>query len=382
MLALLNKNEKEYISKHFAEADIEINGQRPWDIQIHDERFYSRLIREKTLGLGESYMDGWWDCARIDELVVRLLSANVDKAGGYSLNQLLFTALHKLFNLQDLQRAKDVALQHYDIGNTLYQAMLDPYMNYSCGYWKYAKTLDKAQKDKMELICKKLLLKPGLRLLDIGCGWGGFAKYAAENYGVEVLGITISDKQKQFADEFCRGLPVEIRLQDYRLLRDKPFDRIVSIGMFEHVGYKNYSAYMETAAANLKNEGVFLLHTIGANISGVSTDPWIDKYIFPHGMLPSITQIGQAIENHFVMEDWHNFGAYYDNTLLAWHSNFNTHWDQFKEAYGERFRRMWNYYLLCSAASFRVRRIQLWQVMLTKNGMKNGFQIRDLPPTS
>src|SRR6202000_3192228 len=218
----------------------------------------------------------------------------------------------------------------------------------------------------------KLGLKPGMRVLDIGCGWGEGLKLAAGRYGVTGVGITISEEQCKYAQALCQGLPVEFRLMDYRDL-DERFDRLLSIGMVEHVGHKNYRTYMETARRCLKDDGLFLLHSIGSNVSVHDTDPWIAKYIFPNGMLPSIKQIGESLEGLFVMEDWHNFSAYYDRTLLAWRDNFERHWDEFKGDFDERFHRMWLFYLSSCAASFRVRRNQLWQLVLSPEGVPGGY---------
>lgn len=359
-------------------AGIEINGPNPWDIQVLDDRFYDRLIADPSLSIGESYMDGWWECAQIDEMMSHVCKANLDQHVKKSPRELGSIFLHRLFNYQSKQRSKEVAQKHYNIGNALYQKMLGPSMNYSCGYWKDVDDLDSAQRNKMELICRKLALKPGLKLLDIGCGWGSLAKYAASNFGVEVVGITVSEPQKEFAEAACQGLSVTIRAQDYRSLGSEKFDRIVSVGMFEHVGYKNYREFMQVAHNHLTDDGIFLLHTIGANISSHYGDSWINQYIFPNGMLPSLVQIGQAFEGLFVMEDWHNFGVDYDKTLMEWHRRFNESWSDLSAQYEDRFRRMWNYYLLSCAGGFRARRIQLWQVVLTKNGLEHGFHQRDL----
>jgi cyclopropane-fatty-acyl-phospholipid synthase len=367
---------KQLIEMLFAKAGVTINGTKAWDILVHDERFFQRVFKDNSLGLGESYMDGWWDCPAIDQMIYKLLEAKIEQYIPFSPKLILQTIKCKLFNFQNKWRSKEVAEKHYDIGNNLYQAMLDKTMNYSCGYWKQASTLEEAQIHKMDLICRKLMLKPGLKLLDIGCGWGGLAKYAAENYGVDVTGVTISAPQKILADELCKGLPVHIHLRDYRDLSGKKFDRIVSVGMFEHVGYKNYPVFMEAAHKNLADDGIFLLHTIGGNSSQITGNEWIGKYIFPNGMLPSIEQIGSAIQDLFIMEDWHNFGVDYDKTLLAWYHNFNDHWHELKNSYGERFYRMWKYYLLSCAAGFRSRKTQLWQIVLTKNGLKKGFEVR------
>jgi cyclopropane-fatty-acyl-phospholipid synthase len=359
-------------------ADIEVNGPNPWDIQILDDRFYDRVIADPSLGIGETYMDGWWECARIDEMITRICKANLEEHIKKSPRELGSLLLHRLFNYQSRQRSKEVALKHYNIGNDMYEKMLGPSMNYSCAYWKNVDDLDSAQRNKMELICRKLMLKPGLKLLDIGCGWGSLAKYAASNFGVEVIGITVSEPQKEYAQEACKGLPVTILTEDYRSLTIGNFDRIVSVGMFEHVGYKNYREFIHVAHELLNEEGVFLLHTIGANLTGHYGDSWINKYIFPNGMLPSIVQIGQAFEGLFVMEDWHNFGVFYDKTLMAWHRRFNDSWNDLKGQFDERFHRMWNYYLLSCAGGFRARKLQLWQIVLTKHGLEHGFQQRDI----
>ena len=353
-------------------AQVEIGGHQPWDIQVHDDRLYRRVLSEGSLGLGESYMDGWWDCASLDAFMYRVLRADLDRevSGRYDL---LLGVLSVVGNLQSKTRAWMVGHQHYDLDNRLYERMLDKRMIYTCGYWQNATSLDQAQEDKLELVCRKLRLKPGDKLLDIGCGWGGLAEYAARNFGVSVVGLTISEEQAKLARERCAGLDVEIRLLDYRDI-DERFDHVVSLGMFEHVGWKNYATYMEVVHNCLKDDGLFLLHTIGANRTHFGGDPWIDRYIFPNGELPSLVQIGKAIEGRFVLEDWHNFGADYDKTLMAWHAIVDAAWDELGEKYDERFRRMWRYYLLTCAGSFRARRNQLWQVVLSKSGVRGGYR--------
>jgi len=275
--------------------------------------------------------------------------------------------------MQSRRRAFIIGEKHYDLGNDLFQRMLDKRMNYSCAYWKDANSLDEAQENKLDLICKKIYLEPGMRVLDIGCGWGAFGKYAAEKYGAKVVGITVSKEQVSLGKEMCKGLPVEFRLQDYREVNEQ-FDRIVSVGMIEHVGYKNFRQYFKIAKNNLSNDGLFLLHTIGEVRSYKSSDAWTHKYIFPNGMLPSITQISKAIEGLFVMEDWHNIGNDYDKTLLAWYNNFIAGWDYLKSKYSERFFRMWKYFLLSSAGAFRARnKNQDWQIVLSPSGVLGGY---------
>jgi len=362
---MLNQSSKKTIKDILKGVDVEINGSRPWDIQVKNEDFYSRILAGGSLALGESYMDGSWECRAIDQLIVKFLSANLDKkirpTGSFL--RALFKAW--LFNQQRKSKAHEIGEKHYDIGNDLYKNMLGQSLNYSCGYWRKAKILDQAQIDKMDLICKKLELEPDMTLLDIGCGWGSLAKFAAEKYKAKVVGITVSKEQAKLAQELNKGLDVEIRLEDYRDIKEK-FDRVVSVGMFEHVGAKNYRTYFRAAGRVLKNNGLFLLHTIAGNRSAANTDSWIDKYIFPNSLLPSAKQITSAYEGIFRLEDWHNFGPDYDKTLMAWHENFNRNWDKIKDNYSQRFKRMWNYYLLACAGSFRAGKNQLWQIVFRK----------------
>ena len=369
-------NAKSVLEHILEPLDIRINGSRPWDIQVHHPDFYDRVLAQSSLGLGESYMDGWWDCAAIDQFFDRILRARVDKKVKKDMRVLLAVLKAKLINAQSRSRAFIIGERHYDIGNRLFSIMLDKRMNYSCGYWTDAQTLDDAQKAKLKLICRKLLLKPGMTVLDIGCGWGGFAKWAAEEYGARVLGVTVSRRQAAFAAQYCKGLDVRIELGDYRRI-DQRFDRIVSIGMFEHVGAKNYRKYMEVVRRCLNADGLFLLHTIAGNSSVSSTDPWIEKYIFPNSMLPSARQICSTAERLLVLEDWHSFGPHYDPTLMSWHRNFTQNWNEIKDLYDERFYRMWIYYLLSCAGTFRSRRNQLWQIVFSKNGVKGGYRYRD-----
>jgi cyclopropane-fatty-acyl-phospholipid synthase len=362
---------EKYIRSVLARADIQVDGTRPSDILVKDKRFYKRVFTGGVLGLGESYMDGDWECDSLDSFIARAIKGGAEnKIEGWR------NALHMLsgviLNLGSKSRAREVGEKHYNVGNDLYKRMLGKSMAYTCGYWDKAKTLDAAQEAKFELICKKIGIKEGMRVLDIGCGWGSFAHYIRKNYKASVLGVTISSEQVALAKELYADDGVEIRLEDYRDVKGK-FDRIVSIGMFEHVGYKNYRTYMEKVSSLLTDNGIFLLHVIGKNFSTVHSNPWIHKYIFPNGMLPSVKQIGEAIDNLLIMEDWHNFGPDYDKTLMAWHENFKANWDEIKGNYDERFYRMWEFYLLSCAGAFRARDFQLWQLVLTKKGVCGGY---------
>ena len=359
-------------------AGIAINGKNPWDIRIHDERFFERTLRGGSVAFGEAYMDDWWGVEELDAFFTRIFEARLDeKVQPMALFPHYLKAL--LRNPQKGKRAYKVGEVHYDVGNELYAAMLDRRMTYTCGYWDRfqelpeAQTLDQAQEHKLEMICRKVGLKEGDKVLDIGCGWGSFIRYAAEKYGARCVGISISKEQVRHGNETRGDLPIEFRLQDYRDMNET-FDHIVSVGMFEHVGYKNYRTYMRSVCRNLNENGNFLLHTIGTNVSTFSADPWITKYIFPNSMLPSAAQISKAVENIFIIEDWHNFGPHYDRTLMAWYENFQQAWPELKDRYDDRFYRMWEFYLLASAAAFRSRTNQLWQIVLTKNGARGGYK--------
>lgn len=355
------------------EAGIVINGKAPEDIRVNNADFFKRVLREGSVGLGESYMDGWWDCDRLDLFFTRILQAGLENKIPHHLKDILRILSARVFNLQTRKRAWIVGKEHYDLGNDLFTRMLDPFMQYSCGYWKEATDLQSAQQAKLHMICEKLHLQPGIRLLDIGCGWGGLAEFAARFYGVSVTGVTISREQQSLAQARCEGLDVNILLQDYRDLHEQ-FDRIVSVGMFEHVGPKNYAVYFDVVDRNLTPDGIFLLHTIGSNTTDTNVDPWINKYIFPNGCLPSVQHIARASEAHFVMEDWHNFGPDYDKTLMAWYQRFLASWPDIAENYTPRFKRMFTYYLNACAGAFRARDIQLWQVVFTR-GVNGGLRV-------
>ena len=350
-------------------AGITVNGDRPFDIQVHNENFYARVLDEGSLGLGESYMDRWWDCQAVDQFIDKVLRANLEEKIKRNWQIMWNLLKSNIFNLQKVSRAFHVGKQHYDIGNDLYREMLDKRMAYTCGYWENASNLDDAQTAKFDLVCRKIDLRAKMTVLDLGCGFGSFAKYAAEKYGAIVKGVTVSGRQAELGMKMCNGLPVEIELKDYRNVNGK-FDRVISIGIMEHVGYKNYRTYMEKVNQTLKDDGIAFIHTIGGNYSKTAADPWINKYIFPNGMLPSIAQIGKAMERLFVMEDWHNFGPDYDKTLMAWHDNFKKGWRKLSSKYGDRFYRMFIFYLLGCAGAFRSRSIQLWQIVMTKPGRK------------
>lgn len=346
-------------------AEIRINGSNPYDVQVSNENLYDRLVQGGQLAVGESYMDGWWDCDALDQFFDRIFRTDFTGSFKNTANLVFHTLWGKLFNLQKKQRAYQVGAHHYDVGNEFYQAMLDKRLNYSCAVWENASDLESAQEAKLDLICRKIDLHPGMTVLDLGCGWGSFAKFAAENYGAKVTGVTVSKNQVELGRELCKGLPVDIRFEDYRNVAGK-FDRVISIGFLEHVGHKNYQRYMQNSWKNLKDDGITFIQTIGGNISVNHGHPWITKYIFPNGMLPSVAQIGKAMEGVFVMEDWRNYGPDYDKTLMAWYDRFQKNWPRFRQEYGQRFYRMWKFYLLSCAGAFRSGKTQLWQIVMRK----------------
>ena len=357
----------EVIGQWLAEAGVRINGPDLWDIRVRDDRFYARVLKDGSLGLGEAYMAGWWDCPRIDEFICRLLKGNLEDKIRGNLRTLLFYLSARIFNRQSPARADIIARRHYDLGNDLFFSFLDPCNQYSCGYFQGTDDLAEAQRKKLNLICRKIDLQPGDQVLDIGCGWGGLARYAAEHYGCTVTAVNISEEQIRFAREYCKNLPVTILHEDYRRIRGS-FDKIVSVGMFEHVGKKNYRTFMKVAHRCLKEGGIFLLHTIGGNVSRVNCDPWVNRYIFPNGTLPSIAQISRAAEDLFVVEDIHNLGPHYNKTLLSWNERFQKAWAGLAGRYDETFKRMWEYYFLSYAGAFCARHIQVWQIVMTKAG--------------
>lgn len=363
------------VERLLARADIRIDGDRPWDLQVHEPALYRRVLAQGSLGLGESYMDGWWDCQALDEWATKIFLARLDRAVRFDWTTLAAVIGSRLFNRQKKARAARNGGMPYRFGDDLFVAMLDPYLCYSCAYFQNTDDLAEAQLAKLDLVCRKLALQPGQRILDIGCGWGSFARFAAERYGVSVLGINVSEDQLRLGRERCAGLPVELRFLDYRdAVSEGPFDHVVSIGMFEHVGVKNYDTYFRVVRECLKDDGLFLLHTIGRNRSVTTLEPWVDKYVFPNCQLPSARQISTAIEPHFVMEDWHNFGDSYATTLQCWWRNFEAAWPELRGAsYDDRFYRMWRFYLLGCVGRFRARRNQLWHVVLSKHGVLGGY---------
>jgi len=353
-----------------AKAGITINGSQSWDLQVRDPRAYQRVLRDGSIGFGEAFMDGWLDCERIDLMLDRAYRAQLIEQ--VEVRKALFEILKvKLNPFGSRARSFEIGERHYDTGNDLFEIMLDKYMVYSCGYWQRANSLDAAQEDKLEMICRKLQLEPGQRLLDIGCGWGGLARYAAEHYGVSVVGITVSKQQIELGAQLSAGLPVELRYLDYRDI-DEIFDRVVSVGMFEHVDRQHYRPFFQVCNRCLKPSGILLLHTVGY-LKEEPINAWYDKYIMPGVEFPTVANIIDSAGKDLVLEDFHTWhGSHYDQTLMAWFERFNAGWALLRQNYGETFYRMWKLYLQGCAGAFRAERMRVWQLVFSKGGISGG----------
>lgn len=362
--------------KRWMPSPVTINGSNAWDPKVRDDRVYEAVFYRGTLGLGEAYMDGWWDCQALDVFFEHVFRAGLLEKFRHHPTMFRARAREMLFNEQKRSRATRIAEHHYNPESNIILSFLDPYNQYTCGYWKDADDLKVAQERKLDLISRKLELKSGDKVLDIGCGWGGFAKYAAEHFGCRVIGITNSPEQIEYAEKYCRGLPVTIQNCDYRDLTGT-FDKILICGMGEHVGHKNYRTLMKSVHRCLAPHGLFLWHTIGKGSDGIPLgEPWILKYIFPAGMLPTPQRIARATEGLFDQVDLHEFGAYYDPTLMAWRENFVKNWPAAGAGRTLREFRMWYYYLSSCAALFRVRKINLWQFVFRKAGAGKYISVR------
>jgi cyclopropane-fatty-acyl-phospholipid synthase len=355
-----------FITETLAAAGVVVGGHDPWDIRINDPRVYRRVLRDGTLGVGESFVDGWWDCDALDQMIDKVVRADVPDVLSRSWIMAAHVVRARLFNAQ-ASRPFEVGERHYDVGDDLYEAMLGRRMVYTCGYWVGADNLDDAQEAKLDLVCRKIGLRAGMRVLDLGCGWGGFASFAAERYGASVVGYTVSREQANWAKAKYAHLPIEIHLDDYRRATGR-YDAVVSIGLMEHVGPKNHRAYMQQAANCLLPGGVVFIHTIGGSHPRSEIDPWFEKYIFPNAAIPSLGQLASAMSGILVPEDVHNIGPHYDRTLMAWWQNFDAAWPRLRDKYGDRFHRAWKFYLLVSAAYFRSRRHSLYQIVATPIG--------------
>lgn len=350
-----------------ARAGVAVGGGRPWDIRVSNREFYRRALTGGSLAVGESYADGWWEADRLDEVFHRIFKAGLHARFTPDPWNRWRTMAGRFLDFRTRVRCRKAAGVRDGLGNDLFQAMLGKRMSCTCAYWKDARSLDDAEDAKLELVCRKLELKPGMSVLDLGCGWGAFARYAAERHGVSVTGVNIAAEQVALGRELCKGLPVALRVQDYRDVRGR-FDRVVSLGLMEQIGPRGCRAYMAAAAQCLKADGIALIHTIGRNVPASGGDPWFDGGVLPGGETPTLSRLAGAMEGHFVVEDVHNIGPHYDPTLLAWHDSLARRWPELRGKYGDRLYRTLKFSLLSAAGSFRARRSQLFQIVMTRPG--------------
>lgn len=338
------------------------------------------IARQGIDVLGDAYLAGSWTTPHLDQTMAALFSEPAPAGASLPLSQRLarhgrvlrYLVTAGIYNLQQGAGSLEVAHRHYDLGNDLFEAMLDSSMTYTSGLWRSAKTLEEAQRAKLDALCKKMELQPGMSVLDIGCGWGNFAEYAAREYGVTVTGITISTEQARYARERCSGLPVTILEQDYRHVQGS-FDRVVSIEMIEAVGKKNLGVFFDTIHRSLKPDGLLALQAISAETvtrySSRRIDEfllWILRHIFPNGYLPTLPELMAPARSAFVLENLDNLGNSYEKTLLAWEKNFADRWSTLSHRYDEQFYRMWRFYLLSCAALFRIRMTNVYQIVYRK----------------
>jgi cyclopropane-fatty-acyl-phospholipid synthase len=343
-------------------------------VKIADEGVKTALLRDPEMAFGDLFMD-----RRIDVLrgsiydVLAIVSSNMVRGGGsrwVDLLQKSRLAVQRWMQ-NSLQRSAANVAHHYDIGNKLYSLFLDDDRQYSCAYFETPDAdLDAAQAAKRRHIAAKLLLRPGDRVLDIGCGWGGLALYLAKYCGARVTGITLSREQLDFAKQRPTGLKdplaVDLRFQDYREVGES-YDRIVSVGMFEHVGLRAYDAFFRKLASILSDDGVALLHTIGRAGPPSPVSPWVLKHIFPGGYIPTLSEMMPAIERAgLIVTDIEVLRLHYAKTLEHWRERFLKHRDQARALYDERFCRMWEFYLALAQCSFEYENQVVFQIQMTK----------------
>ncbi len=348
---------------------------------ITDPATLRRVRRDGIFGLGETYMHGAWDVHRLDEFMHRVFTAPAPRLSALAWGRLLAAVLEqRVINRQAGEGAFNIGIEHYDLGNDLFRIMLDSSMTYTSGYWADANTLDEAQEAKLDLLCRKLQLQPGMRVLDIGCGWGNFAHHAATRYGVDVTGVTVSKEQAAIAAQRCADMPVDIRVLDYRDVNET-FDRIVSIEMIEAVGRKNIPTFYRKVNECLEDGGLFALQAISGNTLTRTSDRrldqyilWIVKHIFPDGYLPKPAEMSRLDGTSLRIDDWHSFAGDYDRTLMAWAERFNAGWDNISGKYGEQFKRRWHFYLYGCAAAFRANLVDVYQIVYSKGAPLDRYQ--------
>lgn len=353
------------VARIFSIADVAINGTRRWDIRVSDDRFFPSVLFQGSLGLGESYLRGWWTCEDLEELFYRLITGGLERISRALPVHMIGRLADRFVNQQTRDKSLRVAERHYNLGNDLFLSFLGAYKNYSCGLYESTQTLDEAQVAKMEKICHELDLRPGDRLLDVGGGWGEFARFAATRHGCHVTSINIADEQIAYATEYCGDAPVEIRKCDYREISGR-YNKIAVIAMLTHVGYKNYRLFMEVMSRCLEPNGLILIETVGGHVSQTNCEPWTDKYIFPGGMIPSLEQLDRSVEGLFHRTRISEFGLSYVRTLRSWHQNLLAAWPTLRHRYDDSTRLMFEYFFLSCAGAFRARDLVYWHVLLSK----------------
>ncbi|WP_042457077.1 SAM-dependent methyltransferase [Neobacillus dielmonensis] len=343
------------------------NEEPRFKLKFHDVPSKSLLIQDPSMAFGEAYMDGVIEVeGNLKEIVTSIYRSS---EGFLGQGQLAVQLMKKLTN--STKRSKENISFHYDIGNDFYKLWLDETMTYSCAYFKTPDdSLKTAQQNKVAHILKKLNLKEGQKLLDIGCGWGELIITAAKRYGARATGITLSDEQfarvqERIKEEQLSHL-VDVQLIDYRELKKQKFDRIVSVGMLEHVGKEHLPEYFKAVNGLLEEGGLSVLHSITSPREG-ATNSWIEKYIFPGGYIPSVSElVSQIAENQFYLIDYESLRRHYAKTLDNWAANFEAALDQVRKSKDERFIRMWRLYLNACSASFQTGNIDLSQFIFTK----------------
>ncbi len=349
----------------FSRAGVSINGTKPWDIRVNDNRFYRDVLINGSLGLGESYMRQQWTTDDLEGLFYRLCSSDLEKTSRRIPSQHFSRLFDFFINRQSHARAKSNAEHHYNLGNDLFFEFLGKFKNYSCGYFENADTLDEAQAAKMHKLCQLLDLKKGDRLLDVGGGWGEFAKFAATQYDCDVTSINIAQEQINHAREHCRDTAVEIVKSDYRDMTGT-YNKIAVVAMFTHVGHKNYRVFMQTMSGLLEPGGKMVMETVGGLESKTRCEPWTDKYIFPGGLIPSMEQIDHSVRGLFKRDSVHEFGHHYAVTLQHWHRNFIEAWPRLRAHYSESMRLMFEYFFLSVAGDFRAKGLLHYHIAFSK----------------
>jgi cyclopropane-fatty-acyl-phospholipid synthase len=345
-------------------------------VKLHNPTLYKTLFLKPEMAAGEAYMDGTLTIEKgtlRDFITFFALNRGVGpKTKGLKILGRLLKKARTVLKKNTLQRSRQNVAHHYDLSNDLYALFLDSGMNYSCAYFRSPDdTLEIAQQNKLRHIAAKLRLEPGQTVLDIGCGWGGMAIYLAQNFDVQVLGVTLSVEQHRLAEERVKKLgvanKVRFELRDYRQVQGK-FDRIVSIGMFEHVGTKFYSDYFGNISKLLTDDGVALIHSIGRRSGPGTAAAWLNKYIFPGGYSPALSETFAAIEKSGLwVTDTEIWRLHYAHTLSEWSKRFEANRDKAAAMLGERFCRMWEFYLVTSEVSFRHFKQMVFQIQLTKS---------------